>query len=226
MCLALVQELAKHKPQGHVIAPSELTAWLRKYITDPDVQINTRRSANVDLGCAIVGGLYDSESEKEDLPCIEIYIAYHPDQQHLELSTFDWGRLCFDVAECIGHEQVHKDQQHRRKKKTFKQYASKETAKEKHNEQEYLGSTDEIEAYGFTIAAELAVKHNVFEVDDALLAQVFMWQVYTKTFDTDQSVLLKLRKQISKYLRRLEVDYNDKTNRPRRNTRARRTRSV
>jgi hypothetical protein len=117
--------------------------------------------------------------------------------------------VCFDIAECIGHEFVHREQ-HKRKKKVYR-YRSQDTDAEKREDQQYMGSSDEIEAYGFSIAAELAELHNCFELDETKLNEVLMYRVYSSTFDTDQSVVLKLQKQISKYLRRLEIEY-DKTN--------------
>ena len=92
-------------------------------------------------------------------------------------------------------------------------------------EQEYLGTKEEIEAYGFSIAAELSAMHGAFSIDSPELEDIVMWRVYSSTFDTDQSVVLKLRQQISKYLCRLEADYHDQQNskRPRSRSRSRRT---
>lgn len=205
-----MQRLMKLQQPGQVIQTTELTDIIRKGIKLPQVRLYTRRSPGVDLGCVSVGGIYDAEDDKEGDPCIEISIIYHPDQQHIDTSKLNWHRLCLEVAECVGHEFVHRDQ-HKRKKKVRK-YKSRDLDPSKREEQEYMGSSDEIEAYGFSIASELAEMHKCFELDMLKLEQVFMYKVYSSTFDTDQSVVLKLQKQISKYLRRLEVEYNDKTN--------------
>jgi hypothetical protein len=63
-------------------------------------------------------------------------------------------------------------------------------------EQEYLGNEYEIEAYGFSIAAESSIKGLPFE-------ECTMTKVYKETFDNDPTVIVKLRKQFVKYLERL-----------------------
>jgi len=209
MFLALLERLLKLQQLSQVIPASELTDIIRKGIKIPQVRLYTRRSPVVDFDTVSIGGLYDNYLDREGEPCIELSIVYHPDQQHIDLAKLNWGQVCFDVAECVGHEFVHREQ-HQRKKRVRK-YKSQDTDSAKREEQEYLGASDEIEAYGFTIAAELAERHNCFELDQDKLNEVLMYKVYSSTFDTDQSVVLKLHKQISKYLRRLEIEY-DKTN--------------
>jgi hypothetical protein len=142
------------------------------------------------------------------------------------MTTLDWPRLSLDLAECIGHELVHRAQQQRKRRPSVR-YRSQELDPQKKHDQEYLGSAEEIEAYGYSIAAELVVKHNCFTLEKSCLDQIVMHSVYVNTFDNDESIVLKLHKQISKYLRRLEVDYNDKTNsRQRPATGTRRSRST
>lgn len=199
------------KHQGPV-SPSELTAKFRAVIDHPAIKITTQRSRLVLVDQVCVGGLYDPDHDQCGEPCVEVYLLYHPDQQHLVLTVAQWQRLCFEVAECIGHELVHRSQARRRKYKIARDYVSRDHCKIKREEQEYLGSRDEIEAYGFSIAAELAAMYGSFDIDSPCMNDIVMWQVYQSSFDTDQSVVLKLKRQISKYLRRLEADYNDQQN--------------
>lgn len=209
MFLTLLERLLKLQQPSRVVTVSELTDIIRKGVKIPQVRLYTRRSPGVDYDTVNIGGTYESHLDQEGEPCIEISVIYHPEQQHIDLGKLNWGQVCFDVAECVGHEFVHRDQYKRKKK--LRKYKSQDTDSAKRDEQEYLGGSDEIEAYGFTIAAELAERHDCFELDDAKLNEVLMYRVYSSTFDTDQSVVLKLHKQISKYLRRLEIEY-DKTN--------------
>jgi hypothetical protein len=209
MFLALLTRLLKLQQPSQVIPASELTDIIRKGIKIPQVRLYTRRSPGVDFDTVSIGGAYDADLDQEGDPCIEILVIYHPDQQHIDLAKLNWRRVCFDVAECVGHEFVHREQ-HRRKKRVYR-YQSQDTDAEKREDQQYMGSSDEIEAYGFSIAAELVEFHNCFELNETKLNEVLMYRVYSSTFDTDQSVVLKLQKQISKYLRRLEIEY-DKTN--------------
>lgn len=194
---------------GQVILASELTDIFRKGIKIPQVRLYTRRSPGVDLDTVSIGGAYDADLDQDGDPCVEVFVIYNPDQQHINTSVLNWHRVCFDLAECVGHEFVHRTQNKRKKK--IRKYVSRDTDAEKRSDQQYMGGSDEIEAYGFSIAAELVEMHRCFELDEDTLNQVLMYRVYSSTFDTDQSVMLKLHKQISKYLRRLEIEY-DKTN--------------
>lgn len=205
---ALMQRLLDVKRQSRPLAPRELTALFRRAL-DKTVILKTRRSPTVDFGCVIVAGAYDSDADKEGEDCIEIALMYHPATQALELDADSWFKVCFDIAECIGHEYVHQAQYRKRKWKQGTSYASAD------EEQAYLGDPDEVEAYAFSIAAELAVVHKTFDIESPAIEQVVMYTVYCKTFDTDKSVMLQLRQHIIKYLRRLEVDYYEQTN-PRR----------
>jgi hypothetical protein len=212
MFVALLERLqVLERQSSRTVTTSELTDLLRKAVKIPQVRLYTSRSPGVDLDCVSIGGTYDYVLDAEDEPCVEISVIYNTAQQHIDTAKLDWPRVLLDLAECIGHEFVHREQ-HKRKKRPSVRYHSKELDRHKKQEQEYLGSGEEIEAYGFSIAAEIAAIHKCFTFDEAVANQVLMYKVYSGTFDTDQSVMLKLQRQISKYLRRLEVDYNDKTN--------------
>jgi hypothetical protein len=207
MLATLMQQLMQLKPsQSRVVAVTDLTALFRKNINIPQLRLFTHRHAGVDFDTVSIGGHHDSDEDS-----IDIHVIYHPDQQHIDMLGLDWSRLAFDLAECIGHELVHRAQQ-KRKRKPLAKYRSQDLDPQKKQDQEYLGSAEEIEAYGYSIAAELAAKHHMFTLDKSALDTVVMYRVYVTTFDTDQNIVLKLHKQISKYLRRLEVDYNDKNN--------------
>lgn len=190
---------------GPTVTPRQLSACLRKTLKSQNIKLVTRRSKMVDLDHITIGGLYDPEDDKSGTCPIEIAVVFHPEQKEITVKKLNWRRVSFDLAECIGHELVHQQQHRARKYKAGKEYRTTDP------DQEYLGSADEIEAYGFTIAAELAELHNKFVLDETV-NEVLMYKVYSSTFDKGHSVVLKLQKQISKYLRRLEVEYNDKTN--------------
>ncbi len=204
--------LAKLSRYQGPVTPSEITALLRSGIHLPGVRLTTGRSAEVEHDQVIVHGVYDDEQDSFGEPHIYVTLMYNQDQQHITLALPAWQRLCFDVAECVGHELVHRAQSRRRRFRPGKEYRSRDQHLPKKQEQQYLGRADEIEAYGFSIAAELAAMHGVFDSSHAVKQDIVMYQVYHSTFDTDQSVLLKLDKQISKYLCRLEADYYDQQN--------------
>jgi len=194
------------------ISPSELTALLRSAVDCSYIRLFTRRNDQVDPGQVLVHGIYDPHDDQMGDPCIEISLLYNSTQQHLVLDQAQWQRLCFETAECIGHELVHRAQYRKRRFRASREYRSRDLDRAKKQEQQYLGSADEIEAYAFSIAAELAAMHGKFHIECHELEHVIMYKAYSSIFDTDQSVVLKLRQQISKYLRRLEADYNDQQN--------------
>jgi hypothetical protein len=140
----------------------------------------------------IVAGLYDCYNDANHLPHTEITLCYHPEQELYFGHLLNWEQLTFDIAECIGHEHVHRQQYQKRKKST--QYVSDI------DDQTYLGESAEIEAYGFSIAAEAVAFDRQYH-------ECAMYQIYTKTFDIDHSVIVKLEKQIVKYLKELELEH-------------------
>ena len=169
------------------LTPVEITRFVRKQIKETSIKFRTRRSYIADADQILVGGTYDEDQD----PCIQIDLIYHP--QVTEYTLIDWHTLAADLAECIGHELVHQQQGRRR----YRSYASS------NKEQAYLGAGHEIEAYGFSVAADLVSRHGGnYQARD----QVFMYNVYKDTFSQDQSILLELDRHISKYLEQLKAE--------------------
>lgn len=164
------------------LSPPEITRHIRRAVADPGIIIKTTRSPAVLKNQILISGVYDHEDDS-----IEISVNYCPQQQSVDLGLIDWNRLAFDIAECIGHEQVHR----KLRKKKSRPYNSED------DEQAYLGNSEEIQAYGFSIAADLAVHYNG---DIACLPLADMYHVYASTFVNDQSVMLELEHNTRKYL--------------------------
>lgn len=178
------------------IAPAQLTQLVRKRVQDPLIRFRTLRSNAVYDNQVCISGVYDCEEDQQGFACIEVCLNYHPGQKLLDIETLDWDRLIFDVAECIGHELVHR-QQRRRRARTYTSHLEPGPLKD---EQEYLGSSDEIEAYGFSIAADLATNFDsLYDIE-----KTDMWKVYASTFSHDQSVLIELEQHVRKYYSKLK----------------------
>jgi hypothetical protein len=99
----------------------------------------------------------------------------------------------------------------RRKFKFLPDYASNAEKTEQRNEQIYLGSSDEIDAYGFNIACELTEKFkgdqtriiNYLAKNQKNQKQKFnSWRMYQKAFNYDHShpIIKKLKKKVVRYL--------------------------
>jgi hypothetical protein len=171
---------------------SEFTKIIRRQFPAADFSFQTHRDYAVDPDMIVVAGIYDCYNDAQFLPHTEITLCYHPEQDIYIGNNLDWQQISFDIAECIGHELIHR-QQYKSKAK-FKPY------KGINSEQEYLGDESEIDAYGFSIAAESVVYNRPY-------TECTMFKVYQTTFDNDHSVVVKLQKQIVKYLKEQELNY-------------------
>lgn len=176
---------------------SEFTCLIRRQFPATDFVFKTYRDYAVDPDCVIVAGLYDQWDDSEFLPCITVTLCYHPEQDTYFVSLLDWHQLSFDIAECIGHEMVHRDQHRNGRKPLLKRYVSRHSVPAVQQEQQYLGGEDEIEAYGFSIAAECLIFKKPMQ-------DCAMHQAYVEMFDNDQSIVLKLEQQVERYLQRME----------------------
>jgi hypothetical protein len=163
--------------------PSAFTQLISRQFSATDFSFLTNKNTLAEPNMIIVSGLYD----KYETPGIEITLSYNPTQEMYFAKSIDWDKFSFDLAECMGHELVHKAQ-----KKKFKPYISDV------EEQVYLGDESEIDAYGFSIAVE-SITYN------KPIADCFMYKIYSNIFDKDRSVVLKLEKQIVKYLNKQEL---------------------
>lgn len=188
--------------KGRSYSASEFTKLIRRQFPVTDFVFKTVRDYAVDPDMIIVEGLYDSFNDSQYLPSIEVSICYHPEQEVFFVDNTDWDKLAFDVAECIGHEYVHRSQY--LLKNTAKEYVSTKLDPREREEQEYLGNSYEIEAYGFSIAAEAAVYNKPF-------TKCFMYEAYCRCFEDDKSIIAKLEKQIAKYAKKMESVYEQVT---------------
>lgn len=198
-----VLEIPQKNPGKKVTAP-QLTALARKLLDPGEFSVTTVRDPAVSPDMVIVAGIYDCWNDSAGLPGIEISLCYHPEQQYFFLNLLDWPRLAFDFAECVVHEKIHQEQHQQRKK--FTRYRSSSLDESLKREQEYLGAGEEIEAYGFSIAADSVVNDRPWKMCD-------MYQVYAKAFSNDLNVVTKLEKSIVKYLKQLELDHVIRTRR-------------
>ena len=128
--LALGQRL-----KGRSYIASEFTKQIRRQFSATDFVFKTARDYAVDPDMIVVAGLYDCYNDAGMLPSIEVSLCYHPEQQVFFVDNTNWMQLAFDIAECIGHEMVHREQ-FRNKIKSKKYISIKEDSRDK-EEQEY-----------------------------------------------------------------------------------------
>jgi hypothetical protein len=183
--------------KGRHYSASEFTRLIRRQFPATDFVFKTYRDYAVDPDTVIVAGLYDVWDDQQYLPSITVTLCYHPEQDCYFVDLLNWQQFSFDLAECIGHELVHRDQQKNGRKPLLKPYKSKHTVPAVQQEQQYLGDESEIEAYGFSIAAECMIFKKTIQ-------ECAMHQAYVEMFDNDTAIVLKLEQQVERYLKRME----------------------
>ena len=187
-----------YKTSNRSVSACDMTKIIRRQFPAADFSFKTHRDTAVDPDMIVVSGFYDCYNDAQGLPHTEITLCYYPDQVLYFPKLLDWEKLSFDIAECIGHEAVHRRQfQHR---EPLVPYRSTDPDALRNREQEYLGDEAEIDAYGFSIAAEVLTFGRALD-------ECEMYQVYRTVFDKDHLVILKLQNKISKYLIQLESEH-------------------
>ena len=197
-------------PEKTLVTPVELTQTIRTLTATDDIKIKMNRRKGVDLDTVIVSGLYDPVEDEDGYPSIFLYVSFNPEQEHIDLSTFDWQQLCIDVIECCGHEIVHQEQYRSRDfdigPTLFLSGCDDDLVRE---EQEYLGSEDEVEAYGFSIAIEMFLRHGAVDLLGDNILDSATYQLYTGIFGVHHPIVKKLLVNTVKFYKRLVSQGDD-----------------
>ena len=136
--MAIVQGLSQEL-EGQTLLPKLFMNYIRTVFNHcPDIKFRMHRSVRVDVDNAIVSGYYDSDADVTGLPSVEIVISLNPDQAYIKSDNFNWDIFSFDLAECICHELIHKQQFHQGG--IFDEYMSEKEDHNQKTEQEYLGT--------------------------------------------------------------------------------------
>ena len=133
----------------------KITTLLKKHLP---VRVRKAFSPKVDPGFVYVGGCYHSAYDEDYKKCIEILFQYRAKEKIINLTAKRFSSMCTTIADTLLHEIIHMRQFRRRNFKQLPDYASNAEKSEIREEQEYLGCSDEIDAYGFNIACELMDK--------------------------------------------------------------------
>ena len=124
--------------------------------------------------------------------------------------------MCTTIADTLLHEIIHMRQFRRRNFKQLPDYASNAEKSDIRQEQEYLGCSDEIDAYGFNIACELMDKFGknknqivnyLNENQKGKKRRHNSWRMYLKAFEHDHNhpILQRVKKKVVRYLPAAEV---------------------
>jgi hypothetical protein len=198
------------KHEGERLSPSQITHLISFAVPFRDVNFYTVKSLGILAKDVHVSGLYDIQEDEIGLPSIEIELTYFKRKTAFTLnkqglSFKQWRRLCFDVVAILGHEYVHQEQHRGRDFKMGKAFKSRETDDHLKQLQEYLGHPDEIDAYSFSAAADMAQCLRLNEPVDLKLTGVY--DQYRTAFGDNHSIVSKLEKRSLKYYNILKEQY-------------------
>ena len=158
-----------------------------------------------------VGGTYYSDKDENKEKCIEVVFEYSAFHDHVCLSKQRFRNFSFTVADTLLHELIHMRQFRRRNFKILPDYASTAEKTELRMEQEYLGCSDEIDAYSFNIACELtdkfgsnktAIVDYLNESQKGIRRKHNCWRMYLKAFQHDHNhpIIQRVKKKVMRYL--------------------------
>lgn len=195
---------------GKVYTPEGFTFLMRQQFRDPQLRFCTIIDPIVEKDNIWIEGEYRPWADEDDEPCIYITLVYPSARRKIKIDKTDWDLLSYHLADVLVHEYLHRYYIRKRKFQFGKPYRVGHQYKD--TMQDYLGCEDEILAHAFNAASEVVVYGTVLE-------KTRTYQLYKKCFRRDQKVILQLKKQAVKYLKRLEYKHV-KTN-SRNRTRAR-----
>lgn len=175
------------------------------------IRVRQKFSKDVRHGIIFVGGMYLGDHDQDGKFSIEIDLYYNSKKDRYILDSKRFWKLCICIADTLLHELIHMRQYRRRNFKDLPAYSSTAQRTDKREEQNYLGCSDEVDAYAFNIACELTEK---FKGDQQLIVKYLdenqknkkrknnCWRMYLKAFEHNHNheIIKKLKKKVIYYL--------------------------
>jgi hypothetical protein len=213
---AMLERLNELAPKlvNQLLSVDEFHSIVSKYLKRHlPVKISKNWDSKVKSHITFIGGCYYSDKDEDDEKCIEISFYYNPAVSDFKMSMNRFRMMCRTIADTLLHEIIHMRQFRRRKFKALPNYPSTASSTKLRDEQSYLGSTDEIDAYGFNIACELVEKYRGNQ--RAIVKHLNKdfkhgrenggcWKMYLKAFEHDHKheIIKRLKKKVIRYLPR------------------------
>ncbi len=160
---------------------------------------------------AWIGGTYYSQLDKENKNSIELIVVYKNKTDLISITDKIFIRTCRTISNTIMHEIIHMRQYRRREFNGLPSYNSTAQRTRQRKEQEYLGSSDEIDAYGYNIACELlwnfrnSTDHVIKYLDEDQYGKkrnYNSWRMYLKAFNHDHEhpIIKRVKQKVVRYL--------------------------
>lgn len=186
-----------------------MSTHLKKQIP---LKFKTQIDNKVIRGWVYIGGFYYVDMDEQYQKSIKLVFQYKSRDDIIYITNKRFWKICLTIADTILHEIIHMRQYRRRNFQHFDGYISEAADPKLQQEQEYLGSPDEIDAYSFNIACELTEKFDgdrnkiiqYLDIDQKNLKnRSGCWKMYLKAFEHDHNhpVIQKLKKRIIYYLK-------------------------
>ena len=208
---------ARSKVVGKVIKPAALAKEIEKTVGRKySIEVSVQFAPSLGRGEMSANAYYDQEADLEGERAIEIELLISDkDRKGLDIGNEGFDALISNLAKVIVHEMLHKAQAMKRsfvKPKRFQVGSSLDPKIAQ--AQEYMGNSDEIEAYGHNIAVELLKSFGSRK--DALTALRNFVRIppdkspdlfaYLTVFGMDKNhpVLKKLINKVVLYLKKLD----------------------
>jgi len=184
--------------RGKRYTPEGLTHLIRMQFRDPGLRFITERSDDVEKGSWTIKGEYRPYDDEQGDPSIYITLVYPAQERLCHIDRHRWDNMGFHIADVVTHEYLHQYYCRQRGYRYGRGYKTARLTRYQESMKDYLGCEDEILAHGFNVASEMVVY-------DRLMEQTKTWRLYQKHFRHDRKVMLQLKKQADKYLKRLEL---------------------
>ena len=208
---------ARSKFVGKPIKPQNIAKIVERTIGKKyDLEVTLEFAAGLDEGQMSANAYYDKEAELEGDPPVHIELLFsNKDKKGIDMNGEGFDELSKQVAKVVVHELLHKSQANARNFVNTKPFRVKNVSyPQQAKSQQYLGDSDEIEAYGHNIAVELLRSYGSRK--NALTALKNFTRIgpdkspdmyaYLVTFGMDKNhpVLKKLIKKIILFLKEIE----------------------
>lgn len=198
------------------VSPRVLSNHVRK-IAGGETVITVDRNPAVDRNDIVLNAFYDLEEDVNGGKPFEVALVFNPEDKLIKLNREQMRDFTGRLIEYLEHEMIHRAQYQSRSYKANRMYRSLSKDPAIREEQEYLGDTDEIEAYAANLARELMRKTNNYDHTLRLLRN-FAGTAMTRdqagrllspnlfayfkafNFDTTHSVLKRLLKKTYQHI--------------------------
>lgn len=194
--------------QGKSLTPASVVKGINKVLPYTECSVSVQKVSGV-RGFKLEGS-YSPELDSRGFKSIKINILINARRKKLHFNKKDitdvcWFNIVSDLASILGHEYVHLNQHRRRNWRRCKNYICYDNS-EISIIKKYLGKPDEVDAYAFTVATEMALDlaENYTSVE-----KTPTYELYKMVFGAQDKTTLRLSKLSNKYFNRLEKQYNE-----------------